>query len=510
MVPTAGSARPGRTALSPRPDDRGLRRARHGPPLGRAAGIPGIRKRGAPGRAGPRRARALARRPLERSPLRGAHAPAQPGVRRSRRAVAGAGDRRQRGDLFRHQRGDAPLAPGRGAGSPRADLASRRRGPTPLRARPLLRAPLRTPRVHLGDSRAGDVAADGRHRRRRRSRQRRHGVGLLLRAPRRAPCDRTPADAGRRRAGAGDAGGRHQRWLLAPPLRGQSRRDRQNGDGPRPRLHHRRRDAAVVPEHEARPDAQSRISAPDHADRPTARVDELQHGHADGTAEARSGRRRDQRGGGDALSRIPAGGGRAGAREGSPGDSAAAGGREGRARRLQPVQLRVPAIAADPDGQRRSRAAARVREPLGTAARARGRAPARDRDPPGDRRRARPPDPAVPDRESAARVARCGHRPRDRGPALRPALRLVPQRTRGRHVCGTRLARGRVHQRDRCGGMRPGWPGPGAPGRTWRRHAGAQGRARAAPDGWGRRSWSRSCPSRWCCSSAPRSSSARS
>ena len=84
-------------------------------------------------------------------------------------------------------------------------------------------------------------------------------------------------------------------------------------------------------------------------------------------------------------------------------DSSSARRRVSGARRLQCAPRQHLAAAADPDGDRGADPAARVREPVGPAARARRGAAARDLDPARDWRGSRPSRPAVPDGEPGAR-----------------------------------------------------------------------------------------------------------
>src|SRR5262249_60302081 len=127
---------------------------------------------------------------------------------------------------------------------------------------------------------------------------------------------------------------------------------------------------------------------------------------------------------------APPAAGVAGPRKGSSGDPPAARGGRRSAGWVQPVSLRIRPIAPDSHGQRRPRAAARLRESVWTAAGARSSPSARDRDPPRDRRRTRPPRTAVAGREPGARRGGSGGGTPPRGAALAPPLHALARGAR--------------------------------------------------------------------------------
>ncbi len=192
------------------------------------------------------------------------------------------------------------------------------------------------------------------------------------------------------------AGRGPQLRLLAHTPERRSVDRRPNRDAERPRVHGRRRRAAVVPRQRRRPGLR-RLGSDDDADggdagrSPRAARRRL----AAGDGEAEAGRLARAR---TARLRRP----RRAARGRLPGEC--------RPRRapLSPLagaghgERRDAARAVDPDGRRRRRAADCVRERDEPAADARGRPPARNRRPPGARREPRPSRAAALHRDDAA------------------------------------------------------------------------------------------------------------
>ena len=435
------------------------------------------------------------RRPRQGHPALAAPVPAQPRVHVRRRRRAGAGDRRQHGDLLGRQRGpaqDAAVPRSRPAGRVPAGERQRQR----RRGRLAGQVPALALAEHRRPGRLGLPQQRHELRRRRRARavQGQPGVGRLLQAVRgaRHPRPRILGGRGFTQRAQGRAG---QRTPVAAALP-----DRPEHAGPldfaeRRAVHRHRHRRAVVRRQRVRAESGCLGALPAGSRRRRSGSLLPGRGQAEGGRLGRSGHRAAE-----------------GVRRGIQAEVPARPERQGLVRRPQPER-------ADGRGRadhalraaRRGRpgAADRLRQRRQPAAGPRHRPPTRDRDPLGDRRRPRPHHRAAAHRERAAlgdrRRLRARPRRRRHARAAGREHRQPAARRRGRQRRRPRLAGAAVHDRRVARHRAALRPDPGAAGLAVGPRPDHQGerqplRHRRPPQSHARRSsWSPKWPWRWSC-----------